>query len=83
MGMCVFHLNRFIYCVVSLQNQYLQKPSRSKKLKDGNGGIPSLFITHLERAKYEKRMTKGKEMELPEDSETVKSFLHRVYSMGK
>ena len=24
-------------------------------------------------------MTKGKELELPEDSETVKSFLHRSY----
>ena len=27
---------------------------------------------------YEKRMTKGKELEVPEDSETVKSFLRRV-----
>ena len=48
-----------------------------KKFEDGNEGIPSSFITHLERAKYEKRMTKGKELELLEDSETVKSFLHR------
>ena len=55
----------------------LQKPPRSKKLSDTNEGIPSSFITHLERAKYEKRMTKGKELEVPEDSETVKSFLHR------
>ena len=55
----------------------LQKPPRSKKLADTNEGIPSSFITHLERAKYEKRMTKGKELEVPEDSETVKSFLHR------
>ena len=55
----------------------MQKPSKSKKNNDNNDGIPAAFITHLERAKYEKRMTKGKEMELPEDSETVKSFLHR------
>ena len=55
----------------------LQKPPRSKKLVDTNEGIPSSFITQLERAKYEKRMTKGKELEVLEDSETVKSFLHR------
>ena len=52
----------------------LQKPPHSRKLADTNDGIPSSFITHLERAKYEKRMTKGKELEVPEDSETVKSF---------
>ena len=33
---------------------------------------------HLERAKYEKRMTKGKELELSEDSKATKCFLHRV-----
>ena len=55
----------------------LQKPPRSRKLADTNEGIPSSFITHLEQAKYEKRITKGKELEVPEDSETVKSFLHR------
>ena len=56
----------------------MQKPPRSKKVGDTNEGIPSSFITHLERAKYEKRMTKGKELEVPEDSETFKSFLHRT-----
>ena len=56
----------------------MQKPPRSKKDVDSNDGIPSSFITHLERAKYEKRMTKGKELEVPEDSSTVKSFLHRA-----
>ena len=30
-----------------------------------------------ETCRYEKRMTKGKELEVPDDSETVKSFLHR------
>ena len=44
---------------------------------DNNEGIPSAFITHLKWAKYEKRMTKGKELEMPEDSDTVKSFLHK------
>ena len=53
----------------------MQKPPHSKRVGDiVNEGIPSLLITHLERAKYEKRMTKGKELEVPEDSETVKSF---------
>ena len=56
----------------------MQKPPRSKKDVDSNDGIPSSFITHLERAKYEKRMTKGKELEVSEDSATVKSFLHRA-----
>ena len=56
----------------------MQKPPRSKKVGDSNDGIPSSFITHLERAKYEKRMTKGKELEVPEDFATVKSFLHRA-----
>ena len=55
----------------------LQKPPHSKKLGDTNEGIPSSFITHLERAKYEKRSRKGKELEVAEDSETVESFLHR------
>ena len=55
----------------------MQKPSHFKKVGDTNEGIPSSFITHLERAKYEKRMTKGKELEVSEDSEIVKSFLHR------
>ena len=44
---------------------------------DSNEGIPRLFITHLEREKYEKRMTKRKELEVPKGSETMKSFLHR------
>ena len=26
---------------------------------------------------YEKRMTKGKELEVPEDSDTLKIFLHK------
>ena len=56
----------------------MQKPPRSKKVGDSNDGIPSSFITHLERAKYEKRMTKGKELEVSEDFATVKSFLHRA-----
>ena len=56
----------------------MQKPPRSKKTSDTNEGIPSSFITHLERAKYEKMMKKGKELDVPEDSETVKSFLHRA-----
>ena len=56
----------------------MQKPPHSKRVGDiVNEGIPSLLITHLERAKYEKRMTKGKELEVPEDLETVKTFLHR------
>ena len=46
-------------------------------LKKLDEGIPRSFITHLERAKYEKRMRKGKELEVPEDSEIVKSFLHK------
>ena len=46
-------------------------------MSDSNEGIPSAFITHLERAKYEKRMTKVKELEVPEYSDTVKSFLHK------
>ena len=40
--------------------------------------MPSSFVIHLERVKYEKRMTKGKELEVLEDSETFKSFLHRT-----
>ena len=32
----------------------------------------------MECAKYEKRMTKGKELEVSEDSATVKRFLHRA-----
>ena len=35
------------------------------------------FITHLEDVIYEKRTTKGNEMEALEDSETVKSILQR------
>ena len=46
-------------------------------MSDSNEGIPNAFITHLERAKYEKRMTKGKELEVPEDSNTMKSYLHK------
>ena len=46
-------------------------------MSDNNEGIPSTFITHLERAKYEKRMTKGKELKVLEDSDTVKSFFHK------
>ena len=57
----------------------MQKPPRSKKVGDTNEGIPSSFITHLERAKYEKRMTKGKKLEVLEDSETVKNFLHKSH----
>ena len=56
----------------------MQKLSCSKKTGDSNEGIPSSFITHLERAKYEKRMTNGTELEVPEDAETVKGFLHRA-----
>ena len=37
----------------------MQKPPRSKTVRDTNEGIPS-----SERAKYEKRMTKGKELEV-------------------
>ena len=33
---------------------------------------------HLERAKYKKRMTKGKELDVSQDSKTVKSVLHRA-----
>ena len=66
--MCNFSLNRLIFYVVSLQNQYLQKPPRSKKVSDSNDDIPRSFIMYLECAKYEKRMTKGKELELPKDS---------------
>ena len=55
----------------------MQKPPHSKKVGDTNEGIPSLFITQLERAKFVKRMTKELELEVLEDSETVKSFLHR------
>ena len=54
----------------------MQKPPRSKKTGGTNDGSPSSFITHLERAKYEKRMTKGKELDVLENSEPVKSFLH-------
>ena len=36
-----------------------------------------MFVTQLERSKYERRIQKGKELELLEDSEIVKSFLHR------
>ena len=46
-------------------------------MSDNNEGIPSAFITHLEWAKYEKRMAKGKKIEVPKDSDTVKSFLHK------
>ena len=52
-----------------------------QKAGDNNEGIPSSFVTHLECAKYEKWMTKGKELEVPEDSETVKSFLHKADSL--
>ena len=52
-----------------------------QKAGDNNEGIPSSLITHLERAKYEKRMKKGKELEVLEDSETVKSFLHKADSL--
>ena len=44
---------------------------------DSNESIPNAFITHLERAKYKKTMTKGKELEVLEDSYIVKSFLHK------
>ena len=55
----------------------MQKSPRSKKTSDTNEQIPSSFITHLERAKYKKRTKKGKELDLPEDLETVKSYLHK------
>ena len=56
----------------------MQKPPRSKNVGDTNEGISSSFMTHLEREKYEKRMTKGKELEVPEDSKAmIQSFLHR------
>ena len=55
----------------------LQETPRSKKVGDTNERIPSSFITHLKQAKCEKIMTKGKELGGLEDSETVKSFLHR------
>ena len=50
----------------------MQKPPRSKKVGDTNEGIPSSFITHLEWAQYEKRMTKGKELEVSEDQRQSK-----------
>ena len=53
------------------------KPPRSKKVSDSNEGILSSFVTHLEHAKYDKRMTNGKQLELVEASEIVKSFSHR------
>ena len=58
----------------------MQKPrSRSKKTsQDTNEGISTSLITHLERDKYEKRMTKWTELDVPEDSETVQRFLHRA-----
>ena len=59
----------------------MQKLPHSKKVGDTNEGIPSSFITHLEQAKYEKRMKKGNEMEVPEDSVTMKSFLHLTIAL--
>ena len=62
----------------------MQKSPRSKKLGASNKVISSSFITHLEHAKCEKRTTKGKELvQVPEDSETVKSFLHRINPFKK
>ena len=55
----------------------MQKPLCPKNVGDTNERIQSSFITHLEQENYEKRMTKGKELKVPEDLETVKSLLHR------
>ena len=75
MGKC---LHTFTYYRgLALTKLIIAKPPRFKKVGDTNEGILSSFITHLEQAKYEKGMKKGNEMEVPEDSVTMKTFLHR------